>query len=293
MKYVWIEAQGDSYPVSLMCDVLGVSRSGYYARRTGEPSQQAQRRQRIAKAAEQSHHESGGVYGYRKVHEDLKEQQVACCRETVRRVLAEKGLFSRTRRKFVVTTDSAHEQPVAENRLERNFTATAANQKWAADITYLWTAQGWLYLAVVMDLFSRRIVGWSLRASLKAALVLEALEMGLAHRQPDPGLLHHSDRGSQYASDDFRRLLESHGIVCSMSRKGNCWDNAPVESFFGKLKTEWVHGKRYATREEARLDVFKYIELFYNRKRRHAALGYLSPVAYEEQRLQSTTEQAA
>jgi len=276
-----------------MCDVLGVSSSGYYAWRVRKPSRQAGRRQRIARAAERSHQASNGIYGYRKVHEDLKEQQIDCCLETVRRVLAEKGLFSRTRRKFVVTTDSAHEMPVAENLLDRDFTATEPNQKWAADITYLRTVEGWLYLAVVMDLFSRRIVGWAMSPSLRAPLVLDALEMALNHRCPQPGLVHHSDRGSQYASDAFGDLLGRHQIVCSMSRKGNCWDNAPVESFFGKLKAEWFHGKPYTTREETKLDVFKYIELFYNHKRRHAALGYQSPAAYEQQHLQNSNQQAA
>ncbi len=187
MKYAWIEAQGDSYPVSVMCAVLGVSTSGYYAWRSREPSQQRQRRERIARAAERSHQASGGVYGYRKVHEDLKEQEIACCLETVRRVLAEKGLFSRTRRKFVVTTDSAHDMPVAENLLDRDFTATEPNQKWAADISYLWMGEGWFYLAVVMDLFSRRIVGWAMSASLRAPLVLDALQMALDHHCPQPG----------------------------------------------------------------------------------------------------------
>ena len=293
MKYAWIETQGDSYPVTVMCDVLGVSTSGYYAWRRRKPSRQQRRRRRIAAAAERSHRASGGIYGYRKVYEDLQEEEIACCLETVRRVLRAKGLFSRTKKKFVVTTDSAHDMPVAGNLLDRNFTATGPNQKWAADITYLPTAEGWLYLAVVMDLFSRRIVGWSMSPSLRTPLVLDALEMALDHRLPEPGLLHHSDRGSQYASDAFGELLDRHRVVCSMSRKGNCWDNAPVESFFGKLKTEWVHGKHYSTREEAKLDVFKYLELFYNRKRRHAALGYQSPAAYEEQHLQSMNPQAA
>jgi putative transposase len=293
VKYAWIQEQRDVYPVVVMCAVLEVSPSGYYAWCSREPSQRQRRREEIAAAAEQSYRESDHVYGYRKVHEDLQEQKIDCCLETVREVLREKGLYSRTRKKFVVTTDSAHGMPVADNVLARDFTASAPDQKWAADITYVPTAEGWLYLAVVLDLFSRRIVGWSMSASLQASLVLDALRMALEHRRPGPGLVHHSDRGSQYACDAFASLLERHRIVCSMSRKGNCWDNAPAESFFGKLKTERVYGQQYATREDAKLDLFKYIELFYNRKRRHASLGYLSPVAFEERYLKSQSPQAA
>ena len=180
--------------------------------------------------------------------------------------MREKGLVSRTRRKFTVTTDSDHSQPVAENVLGRDFQTTAPNQKWTADITYIPTREGWLYLAVVMDLFSRRIVGWSMSASLAATIVIDALRMALAHREPQPGLLHHSDRGSQYACDDFQRLLDEHGLRCSMSRRGDCYDNAPTESFFGKLKTEWVHGEDYLTRNQAEGHVFNYIEMLYNLK---------------------------
>lgn len=282
MKYAWITDHRGSYPVSMLCEVLGVSLSGYYASLTREPSARAVRRERIGAAAEAAYHDSHGVYGYRKVHDDLQERKVECCRETVRRVLGEKGLVSRTKRKFVVTTDSRHNQPVAANVLDRDFKADAPDQKWTADITYIPTRQGWLYLAVVMDLFSRRIVGWSMSASLHTTLVLDALRMALTHRKPTAGLLHHSDRGCQYAAADFQQLLADHGITCSMSRKGNCWDNAPTESFFGKLKTEWVHGVDYADHHEARQHLFQYIELFYNRKRKHAALGYLSPADFEQ-----------
>lgn len=281
MKYAWIAENRDSFPIARMCRTLGVSPSGYYAWRKRGPSPRHQRREEIALAAVEAYQESYGVYGYRKVHDDLQEQEVECCRETVRKILHEKGLFSRTKRKFVATTDSQHTMPVAKNLLDRQFEATGPNQKWAADITYLATDEGWLYLAVVMDLFSRRIIGWSMSDSLQSQLVLDALMMATAARRPGDDLLHHSDRGSQYASDAFQELLRRHNITCSMSRKGDCWDNAPVESFFGKLKTEWVHGKHYSTRKAAETDVFQYIELFYNRKRKHAALGYLSPVNFE------------
>jgi len=281
VKYAWIREHRDSYPVNTMCSVLAVSTSGYYASRCGRPSPRQQRRQAIAEAAQRAYDQSHGVYGYRKVHDDLEEQQVACCRETVRKVLGEKGLFSRSKRKFVATTDSDHPQPVAPNRLGRDFQATAPNQKWGADITYIPTREGWLYLAVVLDLFSRRIVGWSLAASLEATLVLDALGMALRRRVVSPRLVHHSDRGSQYASQDYQEVLAAHGITCSMSRRANCWDNAPVESFFGKLKAEWVHGADYRSRQQASLHVFEYIECFYNRQRKHAALGYKSPAAFE------------
>lgn len=196
--------------------------------------------------------------------------------------MREIGLFSRIKRKFVVTTDSNHTLPVAGNLLDRNFTAKAPNQKWAADITYIPTRQGWLYLAVVMDLFSRKIVGWSMSDTIDSTLVQSAMRMALLERHPAAGLLHHSDRGVQYASGDFQDLLKKNQAVCSMSRKGNCWDNACVESFFSRLKNEWVKGKLYETVDEAKTDLFEYIEVFYNRKRRHASLGYVSPVVYEE-----------
>ena len=246
MKYAWIHAHRDSYPVKIMCKVLEVSTSGYYDSLKPTQSPRQQRREQIAAAAEAAYRDSHCIYGYRKVHDDLQEQKIECCRETVRRVLREKGLLSRTKRKFVVTTDSRHQQPVAANVLDRDFQADAPDQKWTGDITYIATRQGWLYLAVVMDLFSRKIVGWATSSSLQATLVLDALGMALRRRTPAAGLVHHSDRGCQYAAADYQRLLADHGIVCSMSRKGNCWDNAPTESFFGKLKVEWVHGVEYA-----------------------------------------------
>lgn len=282
MKYAWIHAHRDSYPVKIMCKVLEVSTSGYYDSLKPTQSPRQQRREQIAAAAEAAYRDSHCIYGYRKVHDDLQEQKVECCRETVRRVLREKGLVSRAKRKFVVTTDSRHAQPVAANVLDRDFQAEAPDRKWTSDITYIATRQGWLYLAVIMDLFSRKIVGWATSSSLQATLVLDALGMALRRRTPGAGLVHHSDRGCQYAAADYQKLLADHGILCSMSRKGNCWDNAPTESFFGKLKVEWVHGVEYANHEEAKRHLFEYIEVFYNRKRKHAALGYESPAAFED-----------
>jgi transposase InsO family protein len=260
---------------------LQVSRSGYYAWRRRQPSATAERRQAIARGIQQSHRDSHGTYGYRRVHQDLlADREIACCRETVRQVMAELGLCGRHKRRFVKTTDSNHDEPVATNRLQRDFTAARPDQKWLADITYIRLTEGWLYLAVVLDCFSRRIVGWSLGRDIDANLVCAALEMALSRRCPSGDLVHHSDRGVQYASGSLRALLEREGLTMSMSRKGDPWDNAMMESFFGSLKTEWVVTD-YATDAEARLEVFKYIEMFYNPTRRHSALGYLSPAEYE------------
>ena len=292
MRYQWIQNHRGSYPLAVLCQTLQVSTSGFYGWSSKEPSKRQQQREKIAQAAARSHFESNRIYGYRKVWEDLQEQKMSCCPETVRRVLRDAGLRSRTKRKFVVTTDSNHTQPVAENLLARDFTATAPNQKWLTDITYIATQEGWMYLAAVLDVFSRKIVGWSTSERIDTELVKSALQMATQQRTPEPGLLHHSDRGVQYASDAYQQALEDLKIVCSMSRKGDCWDNAMMESFFGSLKTEWVYDKEYQTREEAKQDLFKYIEMFYNRQRRHASLGYVSPAEFER-RYEVTEDQAA
>jgi len=270
------------FSVAVMCRVLKISTSGYYDSLKRRPCQQLVRRKTIAQAAAHSHFESNRIYGYRKVYEDLQEENIICCEETVRRIMRKIGLYSRIKRKFVVTTDSNHAFKIAENLLGRDFTAEAPNQKWVADITYIPTKLGWLYLAVVMDLFSRRIVGWAMDENIDSKLVQSAMKMAIQHRDPDKGLIHHSDRGVQYAAQDFQDLLDDNKVVCSMSRKGNCWDNACAESFFGSLKGEWVKDKIYETFEDGKKDIFKYIEVFYNRKRRHASLGYVSPTVYEE-----------
>ena len=282
MKYAWINKHTRLFPVAMMCRVLNISTSGYYDSLKRRPCQQLVRRKTIAQAAAHSHFESNRIYGYRKVYEDLQEENIICCEETVRRIMRRIGLYSRIKRKFVVTTDSNHAFKIAENLLGRDFTAEAPNQKWVADITYIPTKLGWLYLAVVMDLFSRRIVGWAMDENIDSKLVQSAMKMAIQHRDPDKGLIHHSDRGVQYAAQDFQDLLDDNKVVCSMSRKGNCWDNACAESFFGSLKGEWIKDKIYETFEDGKKDVFKYIEVFYNRKRRHASLGYVSPAVYEE-----------
>jgi putative transposase len=292
MRYAWIKKHSRLFPKAVMCRVLIVSTSGYYDSIKRIPCPQQIRRRSIAQAAAHSYFESNRIYGYRKVYEDLQEEHVVCCDQTVRRIMREIGLYSRIKRKFVVTTDSNHTLKIAENLLGRDFTAKRPNQKWAADITYIPTKQGWLYLAVVMDLFSRRIVGWSMGENIDSKLVQSAMEMAIQHRNPETGLIHHSDRGIQYASEGFQDLLNANKFICSMSRKGNCWDNACAESFFGSLKNEWVRGRTYETYEEGKNDVFKYIEVFYNRKRRHASLGYVSPAVYEEM-YEMKQEQAA
>jgi len=282
VKYAWIKGHKKQFPVTVMCRALKVSTSGYYDSIKRNPCPQLVRRSSIAQLAAVSYFESRRIYGHRKVHKDLIAEGVICCKEMVRRIMRDVGLFSRIKRKFVVTTDSEHALTIAENIINRNFTADAPDQKWAADITYIPTRMGWLYLAVVMDLFSRRIVGWSMSDTIDSELVQSAVSQALADRRPDIGLIHHSDRGVQYASGDFQKLLDDNNAICSMSRKGNCWDNACVESFFGSLKNEWVKGKIYKTFDDAKKDIFNYIEMFYNRKRRHASLGYVSPVVYEE-----------
>jgi len=229
-----------------------------------------------------AHQHSGATYGSPRIHQELLAAGIACGRKRVARVMRKHHIRASAPRRFRVTTDSKHSLPVAENLLGQAFAAAVANTRWSADITYLWTKEGWLYLAVVLDLHSRRVVGWSMRSTLERGLVLDALEMGLRTRRPEPGaLLCHSDRGSQYASADYQRRLHDAGIACSMSRKGNCYDNAPVESFFASLKRELVHRASFATRHEARSAVFAWIETWYNRKRRHSSLGYISPEQFE------------
>lgn len=283
MKYAWIYRHSGEYAVAQICKVLGVSRSGYYSWHGRGMSCRALRREKIAEEVERIHSESREIYGYRKVHKELLEETgIVCCGETVRRIMKEEGLRSKTSRKYVVTTDSSHNQPVADNILERDFEAEGPDEKWVSDITYIRTWEGWLYLASTMDLWSRRTVGWAMSDRLDAQLVCDALTMAVRQRTPGPGLIHHSDRGVQYASDKFQGLLRLHGMKCSMSRKGDCWDNAPIESFFGKLKTEHIGQRIYRSHREAEQELFWYIEVFYNRKRRHASLDYLSPVEFEQ-----------
>ena len=283
MKFAFIKDHLlPEFPVGVCCDVLGVSRSGYYAWLGRPASARDRRREDLAGKVRRAHEENRGVYGSPRVCRVLQAQGETACENTVAKVMREAGVRAKTKRKYVPrTTDSSHGRPVAENLLGRDFAAELPDRKWAADITYVPTAEGWLYLAAVVDLCSRKVVGWSMADHMRTDLVSDALGMALARRRPGEGLLHHSDRGSQYASGDYRHLLQSHGITCSMSGKGDCWDNAAMESFFATLKTELVNHEHYGTREEARASVFEYIEVFYNRKRLHSSLGYLSPEQFE------------
>jgi len=264
-----------------MCESLEISRSGYYASIGREPSQRARKNAELVREIQDIHRTNRGTYGSPRMHVELEARDFQVGRHRVARLMRENGITARLKRPFRRTTDSNHSLAVAENHLERNFTVEGPDRAWVTDITYLWTQQGWLYLAVVIDLFSRRVIGWSMADHLRTGLVLGALHMALGQRVPNRDLTHHSDRGCQYASQAYRDALAAHGIECSMSRKGDCWDNAVAESFFGTLKTELVYRTRWATRLEARTAVFEYIEVFYNRQRRHSYLGYISPVDYE------------
>jgi putative transposase len=268
-----------------MCDVLRVSPSGYYASLDRAPSKRATRHERIKQSVAQVHAESYGIYGSLKIVDQLRKRDdlESACRNTVAAAMQELGLKSKVSKAFKPTTTQADptKQP-AENRLDRNFTAAAPNRKWVTDITYLPTARGWVYLAVVLDLFGRKVVGWSIGDSLATGLVSDALRQAIESRRPEgKALLHHSDRGCQYTSDTYQQTLRTLGITCSMSRKGNCYDNAAMERFFWSLKHEWTNHETYGNLEEARLSVFKYIETFYNPVRIHQTLGYLSPDQYE------------
>jgi putative transposase len=282
VKFAFIEEHLPAYPLKLVCVVLEVSRSGYYAWLKRPESARAKRRAELAARIKVIHEENRGVYGSPRVHRVLEAQGQSVCENTVAAVMQEQQIRAKTKRKFVpCTTDSQHACPVADNLLDRQFTAELPDQKWAVDITYIPTEEGWLYLAGVIDLCSRRIVGWSMADHMRSDLVSSALQMAIYQRSPGQGLLHHSDRGVQYASDDYQQLLELHNMQVSMSGKGDCWDNAIMESFWATLKNELVHLEKYATREQARASIFEYIEVFYNRKRLHSSIGYQSPEAFE------------
>jgi len=272
----------------VMCRVLEVSRSGFHAWHKRSPSARAQRREQLIAQARAVHETHRGVYGSPRVHQVLLAQGVQVCVNTVAKVMRSSGIAAKKKRKFVPrTTDSSMTQRPAPNRLERDFSTGNAGERWVGDITYVPTREGWLYLAAVLDLGTRKIVGWAMAAQMKASLVLDALRMALAQRAqaPEklegPGLIHHSDQGTQYASDDYQQLLEQHGLQVSMSAQGDCYDNAVMESFWATLKTELIHQENYATHEQARGSIFEYIELFYNRVRLHSTLGYRSPQAFE------------
>jgi len=282
MKFAWIEQHSGEFSVAAMCHALQVSRSGYFASRRRPVSRRAIRNQHLAEKISTIYLQSRRTYGSPRIHRELVVQGIAVCENSVARLMREHNIRVKTKARFVPqTTDSSHGYCVAGNLLKRNFLARAPNQKWAADVTYIRTGEGWLYLAAVIDLFSRKVVGWSMSEHLHAQLVCDALSMALRHRRPQAGVLHHSDRGVQYACDDYQQLLHAHEVLCSMSGAGNCYDNAVMESFWATLKTELVYRHSYVTRQEARASIFEYIEVFYNRERRHSSIGYVSPETFE------------
>jgi len=282
VKFAWIQKHRQEFPLRLMGKALSVSPSGYYAWTKRPASLRQQRQTELLEEIRQVQQDSRGTYGSPRIHRDLLEKNIEVCVNTVAKLMQKAGIAARQLRRFKVqTTDSTHEHPIAANLLEQDFTADLPNQRWCCDVTYVPTAEGFLYLAVVMDLFSRRIVGWSMADHLRAELCTAALAMALLRRKPQAGLLHHSDRGVQYACGWYRQILEDHQITCSMSRKGNCFDNAAMESFFATLKTELIHRHQYATRRAAVASIFEYIEVFYNRQRKHSTLGYQSPEVFE------------
>jgi len=285
MRYRCIHRRRSQYPIRMMCRTLQVSASGYYAWRSRPESQRERDNRELTRIIRRLHAHSDGTYGSPRLQVELRSEGYRCGRARVARLMRLVGLKGCPKRRFRVTGKSG--TTAAANLLSQDFSAAHSDQRWASDITFIWTGQGWLYLAVVMDLYSRRIVGWSMSRRINRHLALNALNMALGHRQPGWGLIHHSDRGAQYLSDDFQALLKQHGMLCSVSDTGSCYDNAVVESFFASLKRERIKRRKYRTRDEARADIFDYIERFYNRERRHSYLGHISPADYEDRTLQT------
>ena len=281
MKFAFIAEQNVAFTVAMLCRVLAVSTSGYYAWAKRPASLRVKRDDELAVQVRAAHAASKGRYGSPRVHAELRANGEKVGRKRVARLMKNADLAGRTRRRFRTTTDSNHAFPIAPNVLERDFTATAPNQAWVTDITSIWTTQGWLYLAAILDLFSRRVVGWATSANIDRHLALAALATALRDRHPRAGLVHHSDRGSTYASGDYRKALDAHAIECSMSRKGDCWDNAVAESFFASLKREVEEIERLESHAQANVIIGEYIDNFYNLQRRHSTIAYKSPVEFE------------
>jgi transposase InsO family protein len=281
VKFDFIAAKEVAFPVATMCRVLGVSPSGYYACKSRPPSKRLADDARVAAEVAAAHKASRGIYGSPRVHRELKAKGLKVGKKRVERLMNEKGLRGRSKKRFVRTTDSKHDDPVAPNVLERRFETTTPNEAWVGDVTYIATAQGWLFLAVLLDLFSRRVVGWATSDTNDTTLALAALDHAVRSRRPNAGLIHHTDRGSPYASEDYRAALAARGLVASMSRTGDCYDNAVAESFFASLKAEWVDYEDYADHDVGHASVGEYIERFYNPTRRHSHLGYVSPIEFE------------
>jgi putative transposase len=284
VKFAFIAKHRGIWPVGWMCEALGVSRSGFYVWLSRWPSQRSRDDVELGAKVRASFLASDRTYGARRVWHDMIAEGAHCGLRRVRRLLRQQALIARPRRRRLpLDLGDRNANAIAPNVLDRGFEAPTPNRKWIADFTYLWTAEGWLYVAAVIDLFSRRVVGWSMSATMTAQLVADALMMAIWRRGKPDALLHHSDRGSQYTSEQFQRLMADQGVACSMSRAGNCWDNAAMESFFSSLKTERTARKTYRTRNDARADVFDYIERFYNPRRRHSTIGYISPMEFERQ----------
>ena len=281
MKFAFITEEKVAFPIAALCRLLAVSPSGYYAALGRPRSRHACRDEHLAEQVTEAHLASKRRYGSPRIHAEIKAAGERVGRKRVARLMRERKLAARTRRRFRTTTDSKHDFPIAPNVLERDFTASAPDRAWVTDITFVWTAQGWLYLAVILDLFSRRVVGWATSQNVDRYLALAALDTALARRRPGPGLVHHSDRGSTYASGDYRKALAARSIRCSMSRKGDCWDNSVAESFFSTLKRELEGIDAFESRAGATLSIGDYIDGFYNLQRRHSAIGYTSPVEFE------------
>jgi len=292
VRFVFIDEEKAHYAISLLCRVMQVSRSGYYAWRSRAPSPRAAQDQVLSETVTEIHKASRGTYGSPRVHAELRARGHRVSRKRIARLMRRTGLAGLTRRRYRCTTDSRHELPVAANLVRRDFDVDAPNRVWVADITYVWTWEGWLYLAAIVDLFSRRVVGWATADHMRTELVLEALARATGERATSTLLVHHSDRGSQYASEHYRAALAAQGITCSMSRPGNCWDNAVVESFFATLKTELIDRQSWATRSQAQLAITDYISSFYNRRRRHSYLGYLTPSDFEQKYEQELAQAA-
>jgi transposase InsO family protein len=286
VKYAWIETQKQSeeFNVDVMCEALDVNRSGYYAHKSAPLSVRQTEDERLTALIVKSFNESRQTYGTARIQKDLRDQGEKISRRRIGRLMKQAGLACKTVKKFKATTNSKHDEAISPNLLNRNFKVYEPNKVWVGDITYIWTDMGWLYLATVIDLFSRKVVGWSMSDRMKTSLVNDAMQMAIWQRKPPKGLIWHTDRGSQYASKSHRALLKQHRIEQSMSRKGDCWDNAVAESFFHTLKTELVFHERYKTRKQAHASIFEYIEVFYNRKRRHSANNLMSPANFENLR---------
>ena len=282
MRFVFIDAEKVFYPVVVLCRVMQVGRSGFYAWQRRVPSARARTDQVLQTHIARAFGDSRGTYGSPRIRAQLNAQGVSASKRRVARLMHSGGLYALRKRRFVRTTDSAHKRPIAPNLLQRDFTAAAPNRVWVTDITCVWTRQGWLYLAAMLDLFSRRVVGWAMSEHIDEKLVLAALNMALITRRPARGLIHHSDRGSQYCGTDYLAVLKAHGVQRSMSRKGDCWDNAVAESFFGTLKQEMLYRRELEPRAAVQTAIFEYLEAYYNPKRRHSTLGFLSPVEFEE-----------